>query len=294
MEPREGIRIFINQVRVAVLRFRKGMYSRRWGLFIGFLFATLFFGGGYLVGIGLEYIVGKFLHIKLINFSRNDLTTLWSVHSTIIAFGLVALSFAWNSIQNLPTDPEIIAEIAHRLRSMEVISFLLTSNLIIGIIILWLGENTVPAKLGTPVSVLFFVGFISILQRFWHVLDLLLHNSIDDTVEGFAMDHLSGDFHSPAAEFDSYLGHFFEASRREIDADRPDKLREKLRRVETLLEELTNADDVATDSQLWEFVFSNYDSLYRRCLIRQNEELEQQLIASLSGVFWITMNNWRS
>jgi len=209
--------------------------------------------------------------MKIFNFKRGELTTLWGVHATIIAFGLVALSFAWNSIQDIPTDPDIIAEIAHRLRSIEIISFLLTSNLLIGIVVLRLDGEIVSAKLGTPVSILFFIGFISILHRFWHVLDLLLHNSIDETVEGYARDHLSGDFHSPAAEFDSYLGHFFEASRREIDADRPDKLRKKLRSIEILLEEVVNKEEAATDTQLWDFVFSNYESLYRRCLMQQNE-----------------------
>lgn len=284
----------MNAVRVTFLRAYKGLYGRWWGLLIGCSLAIILAGAGYFFGPASNLILADTFHLDIFEFKQSELSVLWGVHATIIGFGLVALSFAWNQIQDLPTDPGIIADIAHRLRSIEIISFLLTSNLMIGAVVLRLGGSSVPPQLGFPAGMLFFASLIFILERFWHVLDLLLHNSLDDTVEGYARDHLSGDFHSPAGEFDSYLGHFFEASRQEIEADRPDKLRKKLRRIETLLEMLLEKDSaVATDTQLWDFVFSNYDSLYRRCIKQQNEELEQQLIASLSGVYWISMNHWR-
>ncbi|WP_144049499.1 hypothetical protein [Halorubrum salipaludis] len=279
---------------IILLRAYKGLYSRWWGLFIGCSLALILAIGGYLIGPHIKSILARILHFGIFDFNKSELSTLWAVHATIIGFGLVALSFAWNQIQDLPTDPGIIAEVAHRLRSIEIISFLLFSNLIIGAAVLRLGDGSVPPEIGFPAGILFFASLVFILERFWHVLDLLLHNTLDDNVEKYARDHLSGKFHSPAGDFDSYLGHFFEASRHEIDADRPDQLREKLRRVEILLEVLLEKDEtVATDTQLWDFVFSNYDSLYRRSIKQQNEELEEQVVASLSGVYWISMNRWR-
>ena len=279
---------------ILLLRVYKGLYNRWWGLFIGFSLALILAASGYLLGPLIKSFLARMIDFRLVNFSKTELGTLWGVHATIIGFGLVGLSFAWNQIQSLPTDPGIIAEIAHRLRSIEVISFLLVSNLTIGAAVLRLGNEVVPPQIGFAAGILFIASLVFILERFWHVLDLLLHNNLDDNVEKYARDHLSGNFHSPAGEFDSYLGHFFEASRREIDADRPDQLREKLRRVEVLLEVLLEKDESdATDTQLWDFVFSNYDSLYRKSIKQQNEELEEQVVASLSGVYWISMNRWR-
>ncbi|WP_411967879.1 hypothetical protein [Haloferax sp. YSSS75] len=283
-----------NILRVAVLRTRKGLYSRRMGLSIGVSTALGLAAFGYLLGPTLNWVIGEKLSLKIFHFDHDVLIALWGIHGTIIAFGLVALSFAWNSIRDIQTDPHIIANISHRLRSIELIAFLLVSNLLIGTTVLRTPAEAVPTQLGLPAGLLLVVGLGAILSRFWYVLDLLLHNSIDDKVEQYGKDHLSGDFHSPAGDFDTYLGHFFEASRREIDSERPEKLRKKLRRVESLLEALLEKDDqMATDTELWDFVHSNYNSLYRRAVAQENEEIEKKVINSHSGILWISMNQWR-
>ncbi|MFC3957459.1 hypothetical protein ACFOUR_03595 [Halovivax cerinus] len=295
MGVREGGVDVKNVFRVWALRAWKGLYSRWMGLFLGVSLALLLGAFGYLLGPIVGQFIREGLSLNIFNFSRDELIALWGIHGTIIAFGLVALSFAWNSIRDIETDPDIIANIAHRLRSIELIAFLLMSNLLIGALVLRTPSQPVPTHIGLPAGILLIVGLGAILNRFWHVLDLLLHNSIDDKVEQYGKDHLSGDFHSPAGDFDTYLGHYFDASRREIDSERPEKLREKLRRVESLLEVLLENDDqMATDTELWDFVFNNYNSIYRRAVAQDNDELEQQVINSQSGVLWISMNQWRN
>lgn len=295
MGYREYFALFLSYIRVLILRLYKGIYSRWVGLFIGILSTLILAIIGFVIGPWIGGPVWNFLQLPSFDFKHSELTVLWGVHATIIAFSLVGLSFGWNSIRDLQTDTDIIAEIAQRLRSIETISFLLSSNLLIGIAILRLADTSIPYRLSVPVGLLFIFSLILTLHRFWLVLDLLLYDSLDNKIITLARNHLSGDFHSPVGDFDSYLGHFFDASRREIDEDRPDKLRENLRKVEELLELLLEADQTtATDGQLWDFVYSSYDSLYRRCLNHNNDELEKQVIASLSGVYWITLNHWRN
>jgi len=66
----------------------------------------------------------------------------------------VGLSFAWNSVRNLPTRDVIITEIAYRLRSIETITFLLTANLLIGAGVLLTTGNVVTPDIGVSVGAL--------------------------------------------------------------------------------------------------------------------------------------------
>lgn len=270
-----------------LFRLRTGRYRRAVGVGIGFTGAVLLFVGGYIVGPWLEG-VASFL-VSLL-FLQGDLTVLWSVHATIIALSLVGLSFAWNSVRNLPTRDAIIAEIAYRLRSIETITFLLTANLLVGAGVLLTTDNVVTSSVGGAVGALLIGSIVVTVRRFWIVFDLLLHNTLDEKVFDFSDDALSGRSRGTESEYDEYLGHFFDGCHVEVDRDRPERLREQFRGVETLLDKLFATDSsLKNDSQFWNYVFGSYDAVYRRCVAQQNPELERQVIKSLSGVYRKTL-----
>jgi len=202
----------------------------------------------------------------------------------------VGLSFAWNSIRNLPTRDAIIAEIAYRLRSIETITFLLTANLLIGAGVLLSTDDIVSPAVGVSVGVLLFGSMVLTVRRFWIVFDLLLHNTLDEKVFDFADDALSGRSSGTESEYDEYLGHFFDSCHVEVDRNRPERLQEQFRGVETLLDKLLVVDSsIKDDRQFWGYVFERYDAIYRRCVAQQNPALERQAIKSLSGIYWKTL-----
>lgn len=285
-----------SRIRAAVARllFRllTGRYSRKAGIGIGIVGAVLIAVVGYVAGPAVERIVTGSPAVPPLMFTTGDLTVLWGVHATVITLSLVGLSFAWNSVRNLPTMDTIIEEIAYRLRSIETITFLLTANLCIGAGVLLATDDFVTADIGTATGALLVASVVVTVHRFWIVFDLLLHNTLDEKVFDFADAALSGMSRATASEYDVYLGHFFDASRTEIERDRPERLREKLRGVEELLDELLASDSaLKEDGRFWEYVYGSYDAVYRQSVAQQNPELEKQVIASLSGVFWKTQNH---
>ena len=289
------LRSSISQVRVTVthllFRLLTGRYSRKAGIGIGFIGAVLITVVGYVAGPAVRPIVTDSPVVPPLMFTTGDLTVLWGVHATVITLSLVGLSFAWNSVKNLPTMDLIVEEIAYRLRSIETITFLLTANLCIGAGVLLATDDFVTADIGMATGVLLVVSVGVTVHRFWIVFDLLLHNTLDEKVFDFADAALSGKSRATASEYDVYLGHFFDASRTEIERERPERLRGKLRRVEELLDKLLASDsELKDDERFWEYVYGRYDAIYRQSVAQQNLELEKKVIASLSGVFWKTRN----
>lgn len=290
------IRRGISRVRLAVerllFRLLTGRYSRRAGIGIGVVGATLIAVAGYVTGPVVGRIVADSPLVPPLRFTSSELTVLWGVHATVITLSLVGLSFAWNSVKNLPTTDTIIGEVAYRLRSIETITFLLASNLCIGAGVLLVTGDVIPADIGLPVGAFLVVSVVVTVHRFWIVFDLLLHNTLDEKVFDFADATLSGKSRATASDYEVYLGHFFDAGRTEIERDRPERLRDKLRGVEELLDKLLDSDSSRKDdNQFWEYVYGKYDAVYRRSVAQQNPELEKQVVASLSGVFWKTQNH---
>lgn len=292
MEIMSGVSRFRFAVERLLFRFISGRYSRKAGIGIGILGAMLIAVAGFLASPAAGHIVSDFSVVPPLEFTTGDLSVLWGVHATVITLSLVALSFAWNSVRTLPTTNTIISEVAYRLRSIETISFLLTANLCIGAGVLLATGDVITADIGLPVGALLIVSIGVTVHRFWIVFDLLLHNTLDEKVLDFADAALSGKSRATANEYDVYLGHFFDACRTEIEHDRPERLREKLRGIEQLLDHLLSSNSpLQDDSLFWDYVFGKYDAVYRRAVTQQNPELEKQVIASLSGVYWKTQNH---
>ena len=275
-----------------LFRIYTGRYSRKAGIVIGVMGAVLIAVVGYIIGPVAGRVVNSHPLVPPLQFTPSELTVLWGVHATVITLGLVGLSFAWNSVRNLPTADTIVGEIAYRLRSIETISFLMTANLCIGAGVLLVTGDVVTADIGLPVGMLLIISIGVTVQRFWYVFDLLLHNTLDEKVVDFADAALSGKSRATASDYDVYLQHFFDACHDEIERDRPEQLRKKLRSVEELLDGLLSTNSsLKEDSQFWDYVYAKYDALYRRSVDQQNSELARQVVASLSGVFWQTQNH---
>lgn len=292
MDLRSGVSRVREAIARLLFRFFTGRYSRKAGIGIGVGGAVLIAGVGYVAGPAVGRIITASPLVLPLQFTTGDLTVLWGVHGTVITLSLVGLSFAWNSIKNLPTTDTIIGEVAYRLRSIETITFLLTANLCIGAGVLLATGNVVTVDIGLPVGTLLIVSIGVTVHRFWIVFDLLLHNTLDEKVFDFADAALSERSRATASEYEVYLGHFFDACRTETERDRPERLREKLRGVEELLDKLLASDSPRKDdNRFWEYVYGKYDAVYRRSVAQQNPELEKQVIASLSGVFWKTQNH---
>lgn len=264
-----------------------GRYGQRTGLGIGLLTAVVVAGGGYILGP----VIHPFLPVyPPFSFRTGELHLLWGVHATVISLSLVGLSFAWNSVRGLPTVKEIIEEITFRLRSIETITFLLASNLCIGIGILFSDGTYVSLDVGYAVGLLLIVSFAVTIRRFWVVFDLLLHNTLDETVSRLAEDAITGRFGEVDDRYESYLAHFFQQAKKDIDQDRPEQLRETLWHVEELLGQVLWEDSpVLDESQILRDAINNYAALHRRSIKQQNEELEQQTISSLHGATLITL-----
>lgn len=275
-----------NQSNLPRILFRlyTGRYRRAAGIGIGFTGAVLLFVGGYVIGPSLADVASALFSLQ---FTQGELTVLWGVHATLISLSLVGLSFAWNSVRNLPTRDAVIAEVAYRLRSIETITFLLTANLLVGVGVLLTTGDVVTPDVGGSLGALLIGSIIVTVRRFWIVFDLLLHNTLDEKVFDFADDALSGRSQGTESEYDEYFGHFFDRCHVEVDRNRPERLREQFRGVETLLDELLASDSsLKDDSQFWVYFFERYDAVYSRCVVQQNPALERQVIESLSGVYW--------
>jgi hypothetical protein len=275
----------------AANRLWAGRYGRRTGISIGVLAAVVLASSGYILGP----IVNVYLPISPpFSFRRSELHLLWGVHATVISLSLVGLSFAWNSVRGLPTVMGIIEEITFRLRSIETITFLLASNLCIGIAILLSDGTHVSLNVGYTVGLLLLVSFAVTVRQFWVVLDLLLHKSLDETVSRLAEDAITGRFEEVDGQYESYLAHFFQQAKKDIDQDRPEQLRETLRYVEELLSQVLWEDSLVFDeSRIWHDAINNYETLHRRSIKQQNKELEQHTISSLHGATLIALRDER-
>lgn len=275
-------------LKIYANRLWAGRYSQEKGILIG-IFLALF---TVFIGVLLGIIVEK-LNTPTIPFQTDELYLVWGVHATVVSLGLVGLSFAWSSIRDLPTSDEVIDEITFRLRSLETITYLFVSNLCIGGSILLSKGNFVDAKIAWIVGVLLVTSFGLTIRRFWFVLELLLHNSLDEIVAGFADDYLTRKYGSRDRKYTTYVEHFLTAAQTSIDNDRPDQLRTNLRQVEELLDDLLWHEDV-DEGRIWEDTLGNYVTLHRRSLSEQDPELEKRLISSLYGLILVAFNYNRS
>lgn len=159
-------------------------------IFLGFSKALFIGVVGFFLGTPLDSCSQALIFSNPpITFGTDNLETLWQVHATVISLSLVGLGFAWESLRDLSTRDEIIAELTRRFGSVETIAFLFTSNVLIGLAIL-LENQTVKPKTTFTVSLLFVASLWLAASRFWRVFDVLLFNSLDDKVAEFAEEEL--------------------------------------------------------------------------------------------------------
>lgn len=261
--------------------------ERKISVFAGALLAAAIAVFGLAIGLlNREFV------IVTAPFRTTELELIWSVHATVISLTLVALSFAWNSIRQLPTTDEIINELIYRLRSLETISFLLASNLVIGFGIFFSSGDFVGYEIASIVIVVLISTFTITLRRFWYVLDILLHQSLDSNVSEFAEFSLENELLDGDTGYGKYIEHFVINARDAIEKDRPEALRENLNQVEDLLQDLLwhESED---EEIIWDDVSGNLLSLHRRSLQEQNPELERGVLASFAALVYIARNNNR-
>lgn len=257
------------------------------GVLLGFFVATLVAVIGWWFGPVVARAVSQ---VSQIGFRQRGLTTLWGVHATISSLSLVGLSFAWNSVRDLSTRRIIIDEAAYRIRSIETIVFLLTSNLLIGAGALFTTSEFVTASVGGSVGGLLVVSVAVAVRRFWTVFDLLLHNTLDEKTIEFAKNTLIRRPDIAEDEYPEYLGHFFDDCHEAIDQNRSSRLRTQLQHVEDLLEVyLDGSKRFENNTRFLRFVFDTYDSLYRRCVDNRGPVLSREVACSLYGIYLVSL-----
>lgn len=255
-----------------------GKYNHEASVLVGILLVLL----TAILGFIASLVNGAFFGLEA-PFLNDELYLIWGVHATVISLSLVALSFAWHSIRQLPTTDEIINELIHRLRSLETITFLLFSNLAIGVCILYSNGEFVDPKISGVVLALLLTTFIITTRRFWFVLDILLHQSLDKNVSEFAESFLKSNLSNDERKYSYYIEHFIIGARSSIENDRPEQLRQNLNEVEDLLADLLWYESDVEDD-IWNATVGNLLSLHRRSLAEQNPELEKRVISSFYGL----------
>jgi len=159
-------------------------YDRRVSILAGVVIALA-------VGI-LGYIFGRRSGgWHLIVLQSAEIRSLWVVHATIVTLGLIGLTFAWESIQNLETTPDILAEITTQLYSLEIITFLLVSNALISLGVLATSGDLVDPAFGY-MAILVLLSSLAILGwSYWRVFNLILFNTLDSKVNELATQELA-------------------------------------------------------------------------------------------------------
>ncbi|MFC7134356.1 MULTISPECIES: hypothetical protein [Salinibaculum] len=269
---------------ITINRLIAGRYSRREGISIGIVIALLVGLPWYFVVPIIDPVLSP---LPTVSFTTDSLTALWGIHATVITLILVALSFAWQSVRNLPTTPEVVEDLANKLRSIETITFLFAANLLVGLGVILSTGQYVMTDVGLSVGALLLVSVVVTIHRFWVVFSLLLHNTLDETVMKFAAAARTGKYGKASGSYDAYLEHFFDAAKADIEQNRPRRLEDTLGNVTSLMIELDEEDhEVEIDQQLLGFVRDRYLGLHRRSLEKPNEELEDKVITSYGAIFY--------
>ncbi len=275
---RMSVEEFLDPLKTWLNRRRAGEHRQLRGITIGISFAILSVVIGLLLGPILNRVIP--FHIA---FETGELDLVWGVHATVISLSLVGLSFAWSSIRDLPTTRDIVDEIIFRLRSLETISYLLTSNLCIGAVILVSDGEFVTSGLAWSIGFLLVGSFSIVVIRFMRVLELLLHSSLDNMVSTFAEDSLNGKSGRENQDYIIYVEHFLSAAQRSIENDRPEDLRGNLRQIEDLMSDLLFSEGSGYQ-ETWKETLRNYEALHRWSVREQNPTLEKKVISSLHGL----------
>jgi hypothetical protein len=272
------VKQLLDFLKIWLNRRRAGQYRQLRGIIIGVSLAIVSVMIGFLLGTVLYGVIPF-----RIPFEADELALVWGVHATVISLSLVGLSFAWSSIKDLPTTRDIVDEITFRLRSLETISYLLASNLLVGAVILASDGQFVDPGLGWSVGVLLVGSFSIVVIRFMRVLELLLHNSLDEMVFRFAEDSLSGKSGREYQDYLIYVEHFLSAAQRSIENDRPEDLRDDLRQIEELMSDILRSEESGYQES-WEETLRNYETVHRWSVRAENPELEKKVISSLHGL----------
>jgi hypothetical protein len=137
------------------------------------------------------------------------------------------------------------------------------------------------------VGALLVVSVVVTIHRFWVVFSLLLYNTLDETVMNFAAAARTGKYGKASGSYDAYLEHFFDAAKADIEQNHPRRLEDSLKNVTSLMIKLDEEDhEVDLNHRLLDFVRDRYLGLHRRSLEKQNEELEDKVVASFAAIFY--------
>ena len=273
-------------------RLQGGQYTPKTAIVLSSISALLVMILGYAIGFVVDASGAVFPQMSDASgmTESSNLNLIWGVHATVISLIIVALSVAWDSISKFPTSPKIIKEIARRLHSIEAATFLLMSNLLIGVNIFFISGEKVSTEIVVSVAVLIIVSFGVVIRQIWNVLGLVLYNTLDETVSEYAYDALDRQPGDIGQRYNTYISHFFQSAHQSIETDNPEQLLSILLKVEDLIDNALWNDSVFELGEIWENILNNYDSLHRRSVRQQNEKLEERVVRSLSRIFSITID----
>lgn len=123
----------------------------------------------------------------LLEVQRDVIGRTWQVHSVIIGFSFVALTFVWEEIYSNSLSDELTRLFVEDIGSIWTVTFVFGANLVIGFIAFTQSSPTVttlPAII--VVAILFLLTIVFVAWRFLDALDLLFYTDLDEELKEYA------------------------------------------------------------------------------------------------------------
>jgi len=258
-----------------------GKYSSKYGVILGFSSTVL-------IGI-FGYLLGRYIPYKTIfELVLDDFLQIWGLHAAIISIPIIGLSFAWNSVRNLPVSEEILKEYTARLRSAETVTLLLISNLIIGVIVFF--YHSIPL---TNIEMCFIIlsllifSVILTIRRFQVVFDLLLNKTVDNKVKDFVKESISNKYLKSDVNIEPYIEHFVQKAHKKIQNENAELLKKNLKHIEDIIKSAISEDFFSTGNKRYGYILNRYLFLHKRCIKQKDFDSEAMIIFSIKRMFGI-------
>lgn len=144
-----------------------------------------------IIGICLGYLHSSNSEDFPFDISGSILGTTWQVHTVLIGFSFVALTFVWEEIYDNSLSNELSRLFVEDIGSIRTVTFVFGSNLVIGIVVfIHSSAQTVGYLPAYTTAILFIASIANVASRFLEALDLLFYTDLNEDVKYFAKKDL--------------------------------------------------------------------------------------------------------